>query len=963
MRPLVSTLGLILIVLTVTHAKTNYAYVANNSAGTVSVFNIANNTAVTTITVGSFPYAVAVDQPGKFAYVTNSGDGTVSVISTSTNKVVSTVPVPGAFTIALSPSGKTAYVGTGSAVAVLNTATKKVTTSISVPNPIGLAVTSNGAFVYVVSSSPGNVVVISTLTNAIVATIPVGTNIPISVVISPDGQTAYVTNYNANTVSVVRTGNNTVANTIPVSAGPFDEAISPDGHWLYVAQYNAGGGNLVTVIDTATQTIATTVVVGTGPEYIGFSQDSAFAYVSNITSNNVSVINTGSKTVVNTVSVGKAPVGVGVMGTMKVTTVAGGYVGDKGPANAAAIGAPYSSVIDGSGNRYISDVELHRIRKVDSAGNITTYAGNGICGYNGENVLSAQALICGPNGLALDVSGNLVFADGGNGRIRMIDKKSHKITTIAGNGLFGYNPAEDGGPALNSQINQPFQITYDASGNLFFDEVGACVVRELDTAGIIHTVAGTGTCGYNGDNMAATSAELNLPRGVAFDSIGNLYIGDTVNHYVRRVDKTGKLTNFAGIGKGGFTCTGGPATSAKVGNPRGLNVVNNVLYIGNGGSLMCTVDLATNNITTYAGSTSGYDGDGHALLASKFFAPTFVLFDSSGNPVFDDAFNGRLRQGTGGVLATIAGGYIGPEGVSATKAAFGFIEALAIDSGGNLYIADESGNRVRKVSGGKVTTVAGNGISGYAGDGKAGNDLGTELYMPQGVAVDSSGNVFIADTFNKVVREVTKADGKINTIAANANFSFLLQMATDSANNVYVADNGACVIWKIDTSKNVTVAAGVLNACGYNGDNISATTAELSGPYGVTFDANNNMYIADNGNNRVREVVAGTISTIAGNGTCGYTGDGGSATAGELCPNSVAVDKSGTVYVADFSALRIREIKGGIITTFAGSGYGFNGDKLWPLYTSFDDPVAVAVDSKGAVYEVDDSNHRVRKIQ
>jgi len=563
------TLLLILVVLTVAQAKTSYAYVANNSAGTVSVVNIANNTVVTTIPVGSFPYAVVVNQAGTFAYVTNSGDGTVSVIKTSTNTVVSTIPVPGAFTITLAPSGKTAYVGTGDAVAVLNTVTKKVTTSIPVPNPIGLAVTRNGAFVYVVSSSPGNVVVISTLTNAIVAAIPVGTNIPIAVVISPDGQTAYVTNYNANTVSVIRTANNTVANTIHVSAGPFNETISPDGHWLYVAQYNAGGGNLVTVIDTVSQTIATSIVVGTGPEYIGFSEDSVFAYVANITSNNVSVINTASKTVVNTVSVGKAPVGVGVMGTMKVTTVAGGYVGDRGQARAAALGAPYSSVRDGSGNLYISDIEMHRIRKVDGLGNITTYAGNGICGYNGENILAAKAMVCGPNGLALDPSGNLVFADGGNGRIRMIDRQTHKIATIAGNGLFGYDPAEDGGTGLDAQINQPFQITYDASGNLYFDEVGACVVRELDVNGIIHTVAGTGICGYNGDNMAATSVELNLPRGVAFDSNGNLYIGDTINHYVRKVDKTGKLTNFAGTGKNGFSCNGGPATTAKVGNPGG----------------------------------------------------------------------------------------------------------------------------------------------------------------------------------------------------------------------------------------------------------------------------------------------------------------------------------------------------------------------------------------------------------
>ena len=189
-------------------------------------------------------------------------------------------------------------------------------------------------------------------------------------------------------------------------------------------------------------------------------------------------------------------------------------------------------------------------------------------------------------------------------------------------------------------------------------------------------------------------------------------------------------------------------------------------------------------------------------------------------------------------------------------------------------------------------------------------------------------------------------------------------MGIDSANNLYVADNGACVVWKITPAAVVSIFAGVLNVCGYNGDGITATTAQLSVPNAVAVDSHGNVLIADYFNNRVREVnTSGIISTIAGNGTCAYTGDGGSATAAELCPNGVAVDKSGTIYVADLNFERIRKIKGGIITTFAGAGFGFNGDGLWPLLTTLDDPVAVAVDSKGAVYELDDVDHRLRKIQ
>ena len=188
-------------------------------------------------------------------------------------------------------------------------------------------------------------------------------------------------------------------------------------------------------------------------------------------------------------------------------------------------------------------------------------------------------------------------------------------------------------------------------------------------------------------------------------------------------------------------------------------------------------------------------------------------------------------------------------------------------------------------------------------------------------------------------------------------------MATDTANYVYVADYGSCVIWKINPAAVVSVAAGVVGTCGYNGDGIAATSAQLNSPSSVAVDSGGNLLIADTGNNLVREVnTGGTISTIAGNQFCGWTGDGGSATAAELCPNSVAVDKSGNIYIAD-NFTRIRKVSGGIITTFAGAGFGFNGDGLWPLYTAMDDPVAVAVDSKGTVYELDDWDHRVRSIK
>jgi YVTN family beta-propeller protein len=965
MRPLKSPLQLLLsllIVLQAAHAKIPYAYVSNNAAHTVTVIDTRTGTVVTTIGVGSFPYAVAVDQAGKFLYVTNSGSNTVSVISTTTNAVVATITLTGLsgpMDIALTPNGKTAYVscGNSNSVAVINTATKTFKT-IAVQNPIGLAVTPTGAFVYVVSSGPGKVLVISTLTDAVVATIPVGTNIPVGVVISPDGSTAYVTNYNANTVTVIQTGNNTVGGTINVSAGPFHEAISPDGHWLYVANYKAGSGDTVTVIDTATRTVTGNIVVGTGPIGLAFTQDSAFVGVINEGSNNVSVINTASRTVTRTITVGAGPIGGAILGPQTVSTVAGGYVGDGGLPTLASIGGPAATVQDKTGNLYVSDVYGNRIRKVDPTGTkITTYAGNGICGYNGDGMASTQAMICFPNGLALDSGGNLIVADQNNARIRKISTAG-RISTIAGNGIFGYSG--DGGPATKAAI-APFSLGYDSSGNLYFSNVFSCVVRKVDTSGTITTVAGTGTCGYNGDGIPATTAQLNGARGIALDPAGNLYISDTANHRIRIVNPAGTINTFAGTGQIGFSGDGGLATNAKIGNPRNVLVKNGVLYISRGGQQRFRqVDLSTNIISTYAGAGPGYDGDAHPLLSTLFTGSFDMVVDSAGNPIFDDALNGRVRKGTGGIVNTIAGGFIG-DGSAATAAALVYPEALAIDKSGNFYIADYAGNRVRKVSGGKISTVAGTGVSGYSGD--YGPGTSAMLYAPQGVAVDSTGNVFIADTFNGRIRKVNTA-GTISPFATNVNFRDLLQMAMDSTNNLYVADDGACVVWKITPAAVVSIVAGVLNTCGYNGDGIAATAAQLNGPSSVAVDPSGNLLLVDYRNNRVRQVnTSGLIGTIAGDGTCNYTGDGGSATAAELCPWGMAVAKSGTIYVSDTNFGRIRKISGGTITTFAGAGFGFNGDGLWPLYTSFDDPVALAVDAKGAVYELDDIDHRLRKIQ
>jgi streptogramin lyase len=441
-----------------------------------------------------------------------------------------------------------------------------------------------------------------------------------------------------------------------------------------------------------------------------------------------------------------------------------------------------------------------------------------------------------------------------------------------------------------------------------------------------------------------------------------LFIADEFNNRIRMVNATGTITTFAGNGSFSDSGDGGPATSAGVYEPQGLALDHGTVYISTS-SRIRRVKISTGIIDAYAGNaTGGYDGDGHPLLSSEFAAPLGLFFTPDGNLVVVDWFNTRLREATGGVMETVAGGYIG-DGGPALSAALVDPEKVAFDKAGNYYIADSSGNRIRKVSKtGKITTVAGTGISGYSGDG--GPATSATLWGPYGVAIDSSGNIFFADSSNFVIRKVDTS-GNISTFASNSSFVGLGAMATDSLDNVYVADLGSCVVWKISPAGAASIVAGVWFSCGYNGDNISATTAELNLPFGMTVDSKGNILIADTYNNRIRKVNSrGIITTVAGDGTCGFSGDGGPATAAQLCHAwGVAVNAAGAVYFADTHNIRIRKVSRGTITTYAGTGAsGFNGDGLPALSTNFDSLVGVTVDPHGAVFVVDSARKLVRKI-
>ena len=334
-----------------------------------------------------------------------------------------------------------------------------------------------------------------------------------------------------------------------------------------------------------------------------------------------------------------------------ITTIAGnatgGYTGDGGAATVAELNQPQGVTIDGSGNVYIADIGNNVIRKVNTSGIINTIAGNGTAGYSGDGGPATAAELSSPECIALDGSGNMYIADFENNVIRKVNTAGI-ISTIAGNGSTGYSG--DGGPATAAELSQPGFVTIDGSGNMLIADVNNDVIRKVNTSGIISTVAGMVPGGYSGDGGPATAAQLNGPTNIAVDSNGNMYITDLGNHVIRKVTASGIISTIAGNGTQGYSGDGGPATSATLYYPWGIAV------------------------------------------------------DGSGNVYFSDDHNYRVRKvNTSGIISTVAGngtqGYSGDDG-AATAAELNYLAGITIDSAGNLYIADAGNSRIRKVSSG-----------------------------------------------------------------------------------------------------------------------------------------------------------------------------------------------------------------------------------------------------------------------
>ncbi|HEX4007358.1 MAG TPA: FG-GAP-like repeat-containing protein [Acidobacteriaceae bacterium] len=655
-------------------------------------------------------------------------------------------------------------------------------------------------------------------------------------------------------------------------------------------------------------------------------------------------------------------------------------------------------------------------------------------GFGGDGGPATRALLNSPTKAILDSKGNLYIADSRNNVIRKVAAGTGIITTIAGTGAPGYSG--DQGPATSATLDGPWALAFDNSGNLYIVDSYNSVVRRIAAqSGIITTVAGNGTPGESGDNGPATQAQMSNPDGLAVDSAGNLYISDLGGGRIRKVAAvTGTITTYAG---GGTSLQypsigdGGPATSAFLGGPQGLALDSNGnLYISDSfDCLIRKVDASTGVISTVAGTyegetVGGYSGDGGPATSAQLNFPSDVALDASGNLYIADTENYRIRgvNATTGIITTLAGNVIyclGVIGDGAPAADAGLCDPMGVslDSAGNLYVAETYG-RVREVTapGNPPTAMTATPTFSVQGATYASPQTitltdttpGAEIYItfdgstPSTEGPGYGGPIYVNGSIT--LKAVAVAPGYtpsalatasytitapppsvVSTIAGNGSYqpgaaglpaleTSLPQptdVAVDAAGDAYIADGSDAVVWKVSASTGIaTIAAGTLHSFGDSGDGGPATAAQLKVPSDVILDAAGNLYISDTTSNRVRVVAAatGVIAAYAGSASATALGDGGLAVSAKLTsPAGMAFDSAGNLYIADRNDFRVRMVNAstGIITTVAGGGSSpgpAHGDGGPATSAFLANPSAIAIDAAGNVYIADQPLASVRKV-
>ncbi len=651
-------------------------------------------------------------------------------------------------------------------------------------------------------------------------------------------------------------------------------------------------------------------------------------------------------------------------GAWTAMTLAGtgiaGFV--EGAGSVARFNYPYGLTLDPSGNVYVADSLNHRIRRVTSGGLVSTYAGTGTAGsVDASNALTAQ--FDTPQSVVV-AGGSLFVADTFNDRIRKIVIASDQVVRTAST-LAGSSSGFANGTGTAAQFNTPSGLATDGAGGLYVaDEQNHRIRKIITSTGEVTTVAGTGVAGLV--NGKPDVAEFRAPTGVLVGLDGNLVVADAQNHALRRI--VIKPLTVDVVSNTYFT--GGSVAQVKaVLDVAALGLDPSVTYYFRWKSLpsgitqplgqsfflydfpVVVTEAATNvtpsaarlnalvdpkssrttvaleystdpgllkpyEVTTLAGSGAAGFGEGNGP-AAQFSNPSGVVIRANGDSFVADRLNHRIRMITAaGVVSTFAGsGVAGFSDATGTLAQFEKPTGIASDSSGNLYVADESNHRIRKITtAGVVTTFAGTGVAGFADGALA----AAKFLYPAGVAVDAADNVYVADAGNQRIRKITVATGMVTTLAgtgvagfndgaaASAQFSSPQALAVSAAGSVLVADTGNHCIRVIDASGVTTLAGrgveGFLDGLG--------GTALFASPRGIALDGDGIAYIADRGNHRIRRIATdGQVTTLAGSGTPGQVNSPAvglyPATACRFdLPAGIAVDATGRVLVTQEGMLR-----------------------------------------------------------
>jgi len=577
--------------------------------------------------------------------------------------------------------------------------------------------------------------------------------------------------------------------------------------------------------------------------------------------------------------------------------------------------------------------------------------GGAIGGPGFRDGTGAGARFNSPARIVADSAGNLFVTDAPNHVIRKISPTG-VVTTLAGKpGQPGY---ADGTGAM-AQFNNPSGLAIDSTGNLYVADGDNQVIRKVTPAAVVSTIAGTAGSTGSADGHGAAARFLG-PRAVALDKSGNLYIADSGNNTIRKMTAAGDVSTVAGTaGQHGSVDAAGAA--ARFYLPLDIAADANYVYVAD--SLNNEIRRVTpaGSVSTLAGTTTFGKADGTGP-AAQFNGPRGIAVDAAGNVYVGDSNNGLIRKITpAGVVTTLAGG--GNASGSGTSAGFHGPAGVLVTATGVLYVADSSNGTIRKIAPDlSVTTIAG----APSMSGLLNSESGPTLFStPEGIAADTQGNLYVADSNNSVVRKIA-ATGAVTTFSdPGASIPTAWGTAIDSKGNLFVAAFYEHTIRKVAPDGTVTVFAGLTGASGsLDGQ---GTGARFNRPAAVAIDGLDNLFVTDTSNYTIRKITpAGVVTTFAGSGVPG-PGDGAGAAAQFNGNYGITVDNVGNVYVTEIINNTIRKITpAGAVSTFAGHvGASGSVDGIGDA-ARFTTPVGIAADSMGNLYLADTGNALIRKI-